>query len=38
VITQKPKASSLKSGEKLLVGDGPVVQYRRIREELKNRA
>ena len=37
VITQKPKASSLKSGEKLLVGDGPIIMYRRIREELKNR-
>lgn len=36
VITQKPKASSLKSGEKLLVGDGPIIMYRRIREELKN--
>jgi phenylpropionate dioxygenase-like ring-hydroxylating dioxygenase large terminal subunit len=38
VITQKPKASALKSGEKLLVGDGPVVQYRRIRDELINKA
>lgn len=37
VITQKPKASSYKSGEKLLPGDGPIIQYRRIREELKNR-
>ena len=36
VITQKPKASSLKSGEKLLIGDGPIIMYRRIREELKN--
>ncbi len=35
VITQKPKASSLKMGEKLLAGDGPVILYRRIREELK---
>ncbi|MFA7108147.1 MAG: aromatic ring-hydroxylating dioxygenase subunit alpha [Sphaerochaetaceae bacterium] len=35
VITQKPKASSLKSNEKLLAGDGPIIQYRRLREELK---
>ena len=35
VITQKPKASSYKSNEKLLSGDGPIIQYRRIREELK---
>lgn len=37
VITQKPKASSLKSGEKLLVGDGPIIMYRKIREELKSK-
>lgn len=36
VVTQKPKASSYKSGEKLLVGDGPIIMYRRKREELKN--
>ena len=36
VITQKPKASAYKSHEKLLSGDGPIIQYRRIREELKN--
>jgi phenylpropionate dioxygenase-like ring-hydroxylating dioxygenase large terminal subunit len=36
VITQKPKASSFKSGEKLLAGDGPIITYRRIRDELKN--
>lgn len=36
VITQKPKASAYKSQEKLLSGDGPIIQYRRIREELKN--
>ena len=35
VITQKPKPSSLRSGEKLIAGDGPVINYRRIREELK---
>lgn len=36
VITQKPKASSYQSQEKLLAGDGPVIQYRRLREHLKN--
>ncbi|NTV91530.1 MAG: aromatic ring-hydroxylating dioxygenase subunit alpha [Clostridiales bacterium] len=36
VITQKPKASSLKSGEKLLTGDKPIIEYRRIREKLMN--
>lgn len=35
VIKQKPKASALKSGEKLLVGDGPIIEYRKRREELK---
>ena len=35
VITQKPKASEYKSQEKLLSGDGPIIQYRRIREDLK---
>jgi phenylpropionate dioxygenase-like ring-hydroxylating dioxygenase large terminal subunit len=38
VITQKPKASALRSGENLLVGDGPIIQYRRIREALKKEA
>jgi phenylpropionate dioxygenase-like ring-hydroxylating dioxygenase large terminal subunit len=37
VITQKPKESAYKSGEKLLAGDGPIILYRKIREELKNR-
>ena len=36
VITQRPKASAFKSGEKLVPGDRPIVTYRRIREELKN--
>lgn len=36
VITQKPKASALRSGEKLVPGDGPIIMYRKIREELKN--
>lgn len=35
VITQKPKASSLKSGEKLVPGDSPIIIYRRMRESLK---
>ena len=37
VITQKPKASAYKSEEKLLSGDGPIILYRKIREELKNK-
>lgn len=35
VITQKPKASSYRSQEKLLVGDGPIMEYRRRWEALK---
>jgi hypothetical protein len=35
VITQKPKASSYYSKEKLLSGDRPIVIYRKIRAELK---
>lgn len=35
VITQKPKASAFKSGERLLMGDGPIIEYRRRREQLK---
>lgn len=35
VITQKPKASALRSGEKLVPGDGPIIMYRKIREALK---
>ena len=37
VITQKPKASAYQSQEKLLSGDGPIIQYRKIREELQNK-
>ncbi len=37
VITQKPKASSYHSQENLLAGDLPIIQYRRLREELKNK-
>lgn len=36
VITQKPKASALRSGEKLVPGDGPIILYRKIRDGLKN--
>jgi phenylpropionate dioxygenase-like ring-hydroxylating dioxygenase large terminal subunit len=36
VVTQKPKASAYRSSEKLLAGDGPVIQYRRIRDQLQN--
>ena len=36
VITQKPKASALHSQEVLLSGDAPIIQYRVLREQLKN--
>ena len=36
VITQQPKASNYRSGEKLIPGDGPIIAYRKRREELKN--
>ena len=38
VITQKPKASAIRSGEMLLAGDGPVITYRKLRQELKDQA
>ncbi len=34
VITQRPKRSALRIGETLIPGDGPIVAYRRRREEL----
>jgi len=34
VQTQRPKASSLRMGEKLIQGDLPIIEYRRRREEL----
>ena len=37
VITQKPKASALNSNEKLLMGDGPVIEYRKQREKLRTK-
>lgn len=36
VITQKPKASAYHSAEKLVMGDGPVLLYRKLRDEYKN--
>jgi len=36
VITQIPKKSELKMGEKLLKADGPIIKYREIRERLKS--
>lgn len=35
VITQRPRPSAYRSGEKLLVGDGPIVEYRRRRDLLQ---
>ena len=34
VITQRPKRSGLRIGEKMIPGDGPIVDYRRRREEM----
>lgn len=38
VITQRPRISSLRSGERLIQGDAPIIRYRRIREQLKQKA
>jgi phenylpropionate dioxygenase-like ring-hydroxylating dioxygenase large terminal subunit len=38
VVTQRPKASTLKGGEKLIQGDRPIVEYRRRRQELLDKA
>jgi phenylpropionate dioxygenase-like ring-hydroxylating dioxygenase large terminal subunit len=38
VVTQQPKASSLVSGEKLIQGDRPIVEYRRRRQQLIDQA
>lgn len=38
VVTQKPKASSLFSSEKLIPGDAPIIKYRTLREEFKKAA
>jgi phenylpropionate dioxygenase-like ring-hydroxylating dioxygenase large terminal subunit len=34
VVTQRPKRSDLRIGEKLIPGDGPIIAYRRRRQEL----
>lgn len=34
VITQRPKRSHMRIGEKLIPGDGPIIEYRRRRREL----
>lgn len=34
VITQRPKRTQLRMGEKLIQGDQPIVVYRRLRDEL----
>lgn len=36
VITQRPKASGLKNGERLLPGDGPIFEYRKHRAQLQH--
>lgn len=38
VITQKPKASAFRSGEKLLTGDGPILLYRKMRDEYRSKS
>jgi phenylpropionate dioxygenase-like ring-hydroxylating dioxygenase large terminal subunit len=38
VTTQRPKASALVSGEKLIQGDRPIVEYRRRRQQLIDQA
>lgn len=35
VLTQRPKKSGLKIGEKLIPADKPIIEYRTIREKLK---
>ena len=38
VVTQLPRASGLKIGERLIPGDRPIVEYRRRRQELMDQA
>lgn len=38
VVTQRPKPSALRGGEKLIQGDRPIVEYRRRRQELLDQA
>jgi len=35
VQTQRPRPSGLTIGEKLIQGDGPIIEYRKRRRELK---
>lgn len=34
VVTQRPKRTSLRMGEKLITGDGPIIEYRRRRDAI----
>lgn len=38
VITQNPKISEMRGGEKLLPGDGPIFEYRKLRKALQDQA
>jgi hypothetical protein len=38
VIFQEPKPSDLRMGEKLIQGDGPIIEYRRRRKALQEAA
>ncbi len=38
VLTQRPKRSGLKIGEKLIPADKPIIEYRTIRRELQRKA
>lgn len=38
VVTQNPKPSQMKGGERLLPGDGPIFLYRKMRQELQEKA
>ena len=38
VVTQQPKASALQIGEQLFQADRPIIEYRRRRQELMEKA
>jgi len=38
VVTQQPKASALQIGEQLFQADWPIIEYRRRRHELMEKA
>ena len=38
VLTQLPRRSELKMGENLVQGDAPIIEFRRMREKLKQDA